>query len=208
MKACSRRTFDQPINIPAVQASVMKRAYEAGLRSFPAPAANGKRVAVIGAGPAGLGAATVLAQRGYKVTVFEQRERLGGMMNLIPDFRLDKKVVRRDIEFLKGLGALEFAAGQGGEPARRSCWPTIEAVIVCAGLEEPIRLSIPGEEYALSWQEYLENQKQDQRRGQEGGRPGRRRGGGGLRYDGQAARRALGRAGLSPQAGEHAADGL
>ena len=65
MKACSRRTFDQPINIPAVQASVMKRAYEAGLGSFKAPDWNGMTVAVIGAGPAGLGAASVLAQRGY-----------------------------------------------------------------------------------------------------------------------------------------------
>ena len=53
MKACSRGTFDKPINIPAVQASVMKRAYEAGLGSFKAPDWNGKRVAVIGAGPAG-----------------------------------------------------------------------------------------------------------------------------------------------------------
>ncbi len=58
MKACSRRTFDQPINIPAVQASVMKRAYDAGLRSFKAPKPNRKKVAVIGAGPAGLGAAS------------------------------------------------------------------------------------------------------------------------------------------------------
>ena len=71
-----------------------------------------------------------------------------------------------------------------------------------------MRLNIPGEEYALSWQEYLENQKQDQCRRQESGRPGRRRGGGGLRDHGQAARRALGGVGLSPQAGEHAADGL
>ena len=64
MEACSRRTFDQPIRIPAVQASVLKRAYAAGLRGFPAPAWNGKRVAIIGAGPAGLSAASVLAQRG------------------------------------------------------------------------------------------------------------------------------------------------
>ena len=159
MKACSRRTFDQPINIPAVQASVMKRAYEAGLGSFKAPKWNGKRVAVIGAGPAGLGAAGVLAQRGYKVTVYEQRKRLGGMMNLIPDFRLDKQVPGRDIEFLKDLGAIDF---QMGKPVANpeALLETHKAVIVSAGLEEPMRLNIPGEEYALSWQEYLERQKQ------------------------------------------------
>jgi dihydropyrimidine dehydrogenase (NAD+) subunit PreT len=158
IKACSRRTFDQPINIPAVQASVMKRAYESGLRSFTAPALNGKRVAVIGSGPAGLGAATVLAQDGYKVTVYERRERLGGMMHVIPDFRLDKKVVRRDLEFLKGLGALDFAPGKAVS-APEELLATHRAVIVCAGLEEPLRLDIPGEEYALSWQKYLENQR-------------------------------------------------
>jgi dihydropyrimidine dehydrogenase (NAD+) subunit PreT len=159
MKACSRRTFDQAINIPAVQASVMKRAYEAGLSTFTAPKCNGKKVAVIGAGPAGLGAASVLAQRGYKVTVFEQRKRLGGMTHLIPDFRLGKQVVRRDIEFFKGLGAIDF---QLGKPVKdpEALLATYKAVIVSAGLEEPMRLDIPGGECALSWQAYLEGQKQ------------------------------------------------
>ena len=158
MKACSRGAFDEPINIPAVQAGVMKRAYAAGLRSFPAPEANGKRVAVIGSGPAGLGAATVLAQHGHKVTVYEKRERLGGMLHLIPDFRLDKKVVRRDIQFLKELGALEFRPGTAlASPAELLA--THRAVIVCAGLDEPLRLDIPGEEHAISWQDYLENQR-------------------------------------------------
>jgi dihydropyrimidine dehydrogenase (NAD+) subunit PreT len=158
MKACSRRTFDQPINIPAVQASVMKRAHAAGLGSFKAPKCNGTRVAVIGAGPAGLGAASVLAQRGYQVTVYEQRKRLGGMMNLIPDFRLDKKVPRTDIQFTSSLGAVDFQPGKAvANP--EELLATHAAVIVSAGLDEPMRLNIPGEEYALSWQEYLQNQK-------------------------------------------------
>ena len=158
MKACSRRTFDQPINIPAVQAGVMKRAYKAGLIRFAAPEWNGKRVAVIGAGPAGLGAAGVLAQRGYKVTVCEQRKRLGGMMNHIPDFRLDKKVPRTDIEFAQALGAVDFQSGKPvANPA--ALLETHDAVIVSTGLDEPTRLNIPGEEFALSWQEYLGNHK-------------------------------------------------
>ena len=158
MKACSRRAFDQPINIPAVQASVMKRAYAAGLGSFKAPEWNGKKVAVIGAGPAGLGAAGVLAQRGYKVTVYEQRKRLGGMMNLIPDSRLNQKVPRTDIGFTRRLGAIDLQSGKVvANPD--ALLETHDAVIVSAGLDEPMRLNIPGEEYALSWQDYLENQK-------------------------------------------------
>ena len=158
MKACSRRTFDRPINIPAVQASVMKRGYEAGLCHFKAPKLNGKTVGIIGAGPAGLGAASVLAQRGYKVTVYEKRRKLGGMTNLIPDFRLDKKVVGTDIDFLKGLGAIEFKPGAAVESPEQLL-EKHDAVVVSAGLEEPMQLGIPGEEYALAWQEYLENRK-------------------------------------------------
>jgi len=158
MKACSRRTFDQPINIPAVQASVMKRAYKAGLGSFKAPEWNGKKIAVIGTGPAGLGAASVLAQLGYKVTVYEQRKRLGGMMNLIPDSRLGKGVPRRDIGFINGLGAIDFQRSKAvANP--EALLETHDAVIVSAGLDQPMRLNIPGEQYALSWQAYLENQK-------------------------------------------------
>ncbi|TAL05780.1 MAG: dihydropyrimidine dehydrogenase, partial [Verrucomicrobia bacterium] len=94
MKACSRRTFDRPIEIPAVQATVMKKGYEAGVLKFHGAEPNGKTVGIIGAGPAGFGAASVLAQRGYKVTIYEQQRRAGGAMNLIPDFRLNKRVVR------------------------------------------------------------------------------------------------------------------
>jgi dihydropyrimidine dehydrogenase (NAD+) subunit PreT len=159
VKACSRRGFDQPINIPAVQASVMKRAYEAGLGSFKAPKCNGKCVAVIGAGPAGLGAASVLAQLGYKVKVYEQRRRLGGMMNLIPASRLSQRAPRADIQFIKGLGAVEFQSGKMVTDPE-ALLATHDAVIVSAGLGAPVRLNIPGEEHALSWQDYLEQQKQ------------------------------------------------
>ena len=157
MKACSRRTFDRPVDIPAVQAAVVKKGYEAGLRSFKAPPCNGKKVAVIGGGPAGLSAAGVLAQRGYQVAIFEKRKHPGGMMRLIPDSRLRKKVVRADIDFTRGLGAIDLYTSRSvARPEELRT--TYDAVIVSAGLEEPIRLCIPGEEYVNSWQRFLESQ--------------------------------------------------
>jgi len=191
MKACSRRTFDRPIEIPAVQATVIKKANQAGMAKFQRAPSNGKMVAIIGAGPAGLGAASVLLQGGYRVTIYEQQKRAGGAMNLIPDFRLDQQVVHADIAFLKSLGDVEFKHGVSvtigkpapGAPASRrrvAVYRTqklasgtlalpgkaqtpigeFDAVIVCAGLAEPIKLNIPGEELTLSWQTYLEKQKQ------------------------------------------------
>jgi len=183
MKACSRRTFDRPIEIPAVQATVINKANAVGMAKFRRAPSNGKTVAIIGAGPAGLGAASVLLQYGYKVAIYEQQKRPGGAMNLIPDFRLNKRVVRADIAFLQSLGDVEFKHGvmvvpnengranlPVGQAARQrgptknmitleSLRESFDAVIVCAGLAEPIKLNIPGGELALSWQTFLEKQK-------------------------------------------------
>ena len=183
MKACSRRTFDRPIEIPAVQATVINKANAVGMAKFRRAPSNGKTVAIIGAGPAGLGAASVLLQDGYKVAIYEQQTRPGGAMNLIPDFRLNKRVVRADIAFLQSLGDVEFKHGvmvvpnengradlPVGQAARQrgptknmitleSLRESFDAVIVCAGLAEPIKLNIPGGELALSWQTFLEKQK-------------------------------------------------
>jgi len=158
MKACARRTFDRPIEIPAVQATVLKKANEVGMAIFQRAPSNGKTVGIIGAGPAGLGAASVLAQCGYKVLIYEQQKRPGGAMNLIPDFRLNKQVVRADIAFLKSLGDVEFKHGNA-IASPKELLARHDGVVVCAGLSEPIKLNIPGEELALSWQAFLENQK-------------------------------------------------
>ena len=158
MKACSRRTFDRPIEIPAVQATVIKKANEARMAKFQRAPSNGKTVAIIGAGPAGLGAASVLLQDGYQVSIYEQQKRSGGAMYLIPDFRLNKRVVRADIAFLKSLGNVEFRRGKA-VASPETLLAKHNAVIVCAGLAVPIKLNIPGEELTVSWQAFLENQK-------------------------------------------------
>jgi len=158
MQACSRRTFDRPIEIPAVQATVLKKANDGGMAKFQRPESNGRTVGIIGSGPAGLGAASVLAQHGYQVTIYEQQKRLGGAMHLIPDFRLSKQVVRKDMAFLRTLGEVTFKRGTAVDRPE-DLRGRHDAVIVCAGVSEPIPLRIPGEALALSWQTFLETRK-------------------------------------------------
>ena len=155
VQACSRRTFDRPIEIPAVQAAIVARAGRIARPAPPAEPANGLKVAVIGAGPAGLGAAAWLGQRGYRVTIFDQRRRLGGMMTLIPAFRLPAGLLRADLAHVLGLGAIEFKPGSPiTDPAALRA--TFDAVIVGVGLGRPARLGVPGERYVTSWQAFLE----------------------------------------------------
>jgi dihydropyrimidine dehydrogenase (NAD+) subunit PreA len=126
-----------------------------GLPKFSAPAPNGKKVAVIGGGPAGLSAAAALAQMGFAVDIFEGREKLGGMMNLIPDERLDKKVVQTDIDFLLSLGAITVKTGTKVEDPERLLSQGYEAICVTAGLWKPIELGIEDEELAIKMVDLL-----------------------------------------------------
>ena len=164
--ACSRRMFDHPVAIPSVQASIIQRAKAmSGLPDFGRPPANGRRVAIIGAGPSGLGAAAVLAQRGYKVDVFERGAEAGGMCRLIPDFRLDPRFLKTDIGFLKKTGRIGFRFGVAVEDGRELLKSGYKAVLVCTGLSQPLRLGIRGEDAAVDWVTYLQKLKKGFGRG-------------------------------------------
>ena len=157
VKACSRKLFDNPIQIPAVQAAVVQRAKELGVMpEFKKAKPNGKKVAVIGAGPAGLSAAGTLAQLGYKVDVFEKDSKAGGACNLIPDARFPKEVLKTEIEWVKGLGDINIKTGAGvKDPA--SLAKKYDSVIVTAGVEEQLKLGIEGEALGVEGLEYLRN---------------------------------------------------
>jgi len=156
MKACSRRTFDRPVEIPLVQATIVERAKELGrMPAFTLAEPNGRRVAVVGAGPAGLGAAAYLAQLGYAVDIYEESRQAGGMCRLIPDARLDKRVLDSDIEFMTQLGDIRFRFGQKVVDPGQLLERGFAAVIVAVGLGNPIRLGIPGEELASDWTAFL-----------------------------------------------------
>ena len=155
MAACVHAGFSIPIEIPAVQATLIHKARQAGLPRFSPAPATGKTVAIIGAGPAGIGAAAVLAQLGYAVDLYEQGRKSGGMARLIPGFRLDPKVLQADIDFMRSLGRITLRRKRIDDPA--ALLASCAAVIVCSGLERPVPLEVPGGEAALSWQAFLES---------------------------------------------------
>jgi len=158
MAACTRKKFDGPINIPFVQATLVEMAKEiGGIPEFSKPQPNGKKVAVVGSGPAGLGAAAALAQMGYAVDIFEAGDRLGGMMNQIPDHRLDKKVVDTDIQFLMSLGNITAKTRTAIENPKELLQKGYDAVCVAVGLWKPIQLGIENEDLAIKMVDLLSN---------------------------------------------------
>lgn len=159
MKACVYRTFNNAVEIPKVQATIVQKAKELKkMPEFILPELNGKKIAVIGSGPAGLGAAAVLAQKGYEVDIFDKNEKPGGMCLLIPDIRLDKKVLQTDIEFLMGLGRIFMFLNCKIDNPEKLLYGH-DAVIISTGLDKEIILNIKGNEFAYGWTEFLENQK-------------------------------------------------
>ncbi len=156
MAACVHKKLDSAVNIPKVQAAIIQRAKELDVMpSFAAVEPSGKRVAVIGGGPAGLGAAGVLARRGHHVRVYERAEELGGMCHGIPDFRLDKEVLRSDIQWMLSLGDVEVKTGQDLDNAEALLSQGFDAVVVATGLWSPIRLGIPNEDKTITAEAFL-----------------------------------------------------
>lgn len=110
--ACTRGDIDSPIAIDEIKKFIAEQDLNSENRYVPKKRHEyGKKIAVVGAGPAGLSCAFFLSLDGYKVTVFEKQKSLGGMLTLgIPSFRLEKDVVNAEIEVLKSLG-VEFKTG-------------------------------------------------------------------------------------------------
>ena len=109
---CTRGMIDSPIAIDEIKKFIADKELLAENRFVPKKRNDyGKKMAIVGAGPAGLSCAYYLALDGYKVTVFEKQDKLGGMLTLgIPSFRLEKDVVNAEIDILREMG-VEFKTG-------------------------------------------------------------------------------------------------
>ena len=128
------------------ECAIVERAFLEGYVTIEHPERNGKRVAVIGAGPAGLAAAQALNYLGYTVTVFEKNEAAGGLLRYgIPNFKLNKKIIDRRISVMKQEG-VEFRYGCNVSSAAISSQPsaTFDAIILATGTPTARDLNIPG----------------------------------------------------------------
>jgi NADPH-dependent glutamate synthase beta subunit-like oxidoreductase len=145
--ACLRAGLDRPIDIDGLQAFAAAYGRRVGLKAMQRGPEKGQRVAVVGAGPAGLAAAAKLAQYGYAITVFESRPELGGMLRYgVPRARLPDEVLEADLEDIRDLG-IDFrpsAPIEGENGALRLLDEGFAAVFVAPGLWRPYRLDMPG----------------------------------------------------------------
>jgi len=109
---CNRAFYEGSVDIRQVKLEAALEAGETLLRELKPPAKSGKRVAVVGGGPAGISAACFLARAGAEVTVFERRRKLGGLVRyVIPEFRISQERIDRDIAFAEALG-VRFQTGR------------------------------------------------------------------------------------------------
>ncbi len=145
---CVRGIKGAPVHISAIENYISDACFERiKLEKKPD---NGKKIGVIGSGPAGITIALILAQKGYKITVFETRDKIGGIMRYgIPEFRLPKKILDRYYDKMRELGIMfrpNFSVG-GSTSIQDMFDDGYKAVFIGTGAWKPKHLRIPGETF-------------------------------------------------------------
>ena len=161
--ACVLGAEHKPIAIGRLQRYAMDFAYGRGLDLFPPAKTIGKKVAVIGAGPAGLSCAGELAKRGYGVTLFEKRDLAGGLSTYgIIGLREPVGVALEEVAMIQKLGVkVETGKGLGTDFTLADLDANFGAVFLSVGLGITTTLGIPGEEHIVDGLDYIEQSKLD-----------------------------------------------
>ncbi len=142
-KSCVLKlSMDAPVTIREDEAAIIEAAFREGYVQPKQYKRNGKKVAVIGSGPAGLAAANQLNKRGYEVTVFEKLEYIGGLLRFgIPNFKLHKPIIDRRVKLMEEEG-ITFKVNQDINPAQLP--EGFDAYCICTGTPQARDLKIPG----------------------------------------------------------------
>ncbi|SHN39201.1 glutamate synthase subunit beta [Rhizobacter sp. OV335] len=160
--ACTLNVNDDAVGIKSIEHAIIDRAWAEGwVKARPPKAKTGKKVAVVGSGPAGMAAAQQLARVGHDVTVFEKNDRVGGLLRYgIPDFKMEKSHIDRRVEQMQAEG-VQFRTGvivgklpEGSKVtnwAKESITPDelqaqFDAVVLAGGAEQSRDLPVPGRE--------------------------------------------------------------
>lgn len=163
MAACTRNRIDFAINIPKVQATILEKHRQESYCSLPSEL-NGKKIAIIGAGPAGIAAAAELAKAGYKVDLFEADNKIGGALNMIPQSRLPHEVLEKDWNFICHKERADLHLETPANPDEM-LEKGFDGVIVATGEPHCMGLGISGEEYCVSFMDYLKHPEKYQTAG-------------------------------------------
>ncbi|HJP14667.1 MAG TPA: glutamate synthase subunit beta, partial [Nitrospinota bacterium] len=145
--SCVLGINEDPVTIKQIEVSIIEHAFDQGWVVPRQPAARtGKKVAIVGSGPAGLAAADQLNQAGHSVTVFERDSRIGGLMRYgIPEFKMEKKFLDRRLELMESEGVV-FKTGchVGVDVTASALREEFDALVLAGGARAPRDLPIPG----------------------------------------------------------------
>jgi glutamate synthase (NADPH/NADH) small chain len=147
--SCTLNIDDNPVTIKTIECAIVDRGWQEGwIAPQPPSHKTGKRVAVVGSGPAGLACAQQLARVGHAVTVFERQDRIGGLLRYgIPDFKMEKAQIDRRIDQMIAEGVTFRASTEIGTAlSTQTLLAEHDSVVLSGGAEWPRNLDVPGRE--------------------------------------------------------------
>ena len=147
--SCTLNIDENPVTIKTIECAIVDRAWESGwLKPEVAAHKTGKKIAVIGSGPAGLACAQQLARAGHEVHVFEKNAKAGGLLRYgIPDFKMEKQIIDRRVKQMEGEGVVfHYNANVGDNVDPQELLGKYDAVALTGGAEASRDLPVPGRE--------------------------------------------------------------